>query len=183
MAKPKPLPPVELLRELFSYDPETGAVTRLKATSNRLKVGDTVGTPSICGYLRFHLNGTTYPLHRLIWKLQTGKDAPKEIDHVNRDKQDNRWSNLRAAEHSENQANKPYKPGRYLRGARRTPYGAWYATCHGKHLGMASSEEHAHEMYKEHHVMENGEFSPYWPAPAPRLKFGSRQTSPSTLGG
>ena len=34
MAKAKPLPPIEVLRELFSYDPETGVVTRNKRTTN-----------------------------------------------------------------------------------------------------------------------------------------------------
>ena len=177
MVKAKPLPPVELLRELFSYDPETGAVTRNKtgAQVGYRNVGD--------GYLRFSLNRSVMKVHRLAWKLQTGEEPPQEIDHVNQDKTDNRWCNLRAAEPRENQANKKYPKQRYLKGARRTPYGAWYASCHGEHIGMASSEEHAHELYKKHHAKKYGEFSPYWLAPAPHSISGSRQTSPSTLGG
>ena len=169
MVKAKPLPPVELLRELFSYDPETGVVKRLKATSNRLKVGDTVGYVNEGdGYLRFSLNGQVIKVHRLVWKLQTGEEPPQEIDHENRDRTDNKWCNLRAATYGQNQSNKSYPRGKYLPGARRTKEGAWFAACHREHIGMASSEEHAHELYKEHHAKKYGEFSPYWPAPAPR---------------
>ena len=164
MAKAKPLPPIEVLRELFSYDPETGVVTRNKSTSNCNKAGDQVGwfNPGD-GYMRFELNRKVVKIHRLAWKLMTGEEPPQEIDHINRDKTDNRWSNLREAKYDENQANRVKKKHRYLPGARRGPTGNWYASSHRKHLGSYSSEQEAHDAYVKWHREHYGEFSVYAP--------------------
>ena len=163
MVKAKPLPPVEVLREHFSYDPETGIVTRNKRTTNRNRAGDEVGwlNPGD-GYLRFELNGKVIKNHRLAWKLMTGIEPPQEIDHINRDKADNRWTNLRKASYAQNQANRTRRKHTHLPGARQTVTGLWYATASGKHLGMASSEQEAHDVYVKWHREQYGEFSVYY---------------------
>lgn len=58
-------------------------------------------------------NGTSILMHRFIWRLVTGEWPTHEIDHVNRNKRDNRWLNLREATHSENGQNRDvYKNNR-----------------------------------------------------------------------
>ena len=55
------------------------------------------------GYVRCMYKGKTTYLHRVLLGLTS---ADKEVDHVNRDKLDNRRSNLRVCEHWLNAANK-----------------------------------------------------------------------------
>ena len=162
MVKAKPLPPVEVLRELFCYDPETGVVTRKKRTTNRNKAGEQVGWLNKGdGYMRLELDRQAIKIHRLAWTLMTGEEPPQEIDHINRDKTDNRWSNLREARCEQNQANKVKRKHRYLPGARRGPSGNWYANCSAGHLGSFSSEQEAHDAYVRWHREHYGEFSVY----------------------
>lgn len=99
-----PLPTVEVLKDYFEYDKNTGTVTRLKRVANRTKVGDKVGSKRVDGYLSTTFKGKSYFLHRIIWKMHYGYD-PTEIDHVNGDRSDNRLCNLREVSYSENSHN------------------------------------------------------------------------------
>lgn len=56
-------------------------------------------------YLKGSILGKQYSAHRIIWLWKTG-DWPKEIDHENKNKQDNRWINLRVLEPYLNSHNK-----------------------------------------------------------------------------
>ena len=94
MLKRKELPSVERLRELFAYDDKAGVLI-----SN--KTNKTVGTFNYAGYLRTSIDGKSYQLHRVIWKLVKGEEPPFEIDHINRDRADNRIENLRSATRTE----------------------------------------------------------------------------------
>ncbi len=47
-----------------------------------------------------------YMEHRLAWFYMMGEWPKHEVDHVNGDPFDNRWINLRAATHQENQSNR-----------------------------------------------------------------------------
>jgi hypothetical protein len=44
--------------------------------------------------------------HRVIWALQTGEWPQQHIDHINGDKQDNRWENLRCVSRRSNMRNR-----------------------------------------------------------------------------
>jgi hypothetical protein len=56
------------------------------------------------GYRVMSLDNKTYLVHRLIWLLHHGY-LPKQIDHINRIKTDNRIENMRGATPSENVIN------------------------------------------------------------------------------
>lgn len=106
----RPLPTAERLRELFAYDPETGIVSAKTYTAPKTKrkavnIGDQVGYYDAFGYLKVTVDGKLYVLHRVIWKLVTGKEPPAYLDHANRVRDDNRWSNLREADAALNGAN------------------------------------------------------------------------------
>ena len=102
----KPLPSVEVLRNLFAYDPESGVLTR-NTGKHKGHVGKHVTKN---GYIRFNIrhNGKSnlYLAHRVIWALYYGEDpGENEIDHINRNRSDNRIENLRLVDRTEQLAN------------------------------------------------------------------------------
>ena len=61
------------------------------------------GSPNHQGYLQVRINGSIYKVHRLIAEtFIPNPENKKEIDHINRDPQDNRVENLRWATRQEN---------------------------------------------------------------------------------
>ncbi len=100
----KPLVTQERLKELMSYDENTGLFTQIKARS-KIQVGDTVGY-LYDGYIRTEIDDRGYLVHRLAFLYMEGEFPPEEVDHINHDRSDNRMVNLRKATRGENQKNK-----------------------------------------------------------------------------
>jgi len=96
----------ERLKELFYYSPETGLITRIKKTSNRVSVGDIAGCVDSKGYVSIGVYGKTFRAHRLAFMYMTGS-WPNHVDHINGIKADNRWDNLRSVTNKENHKNMP----------------------------------------------------------------------------
>lgn len=94
----------EYLHSLFEYRDGIlySKINRYKTTT---KKGSVIGYPCESGYLRTGLNYKTYKIHRLIFIMFHGY-SPKEIDHINGIKTDNRIENLREVTTSQNQCNK-----------------------------------------------------------------------------
>lgn len=94
---------MESLRNLFTYDPDTGVLTWACGRNK----GRDAGYPTSNGYLRVKIGQTHYRVHRIIWKLYHGTDIPdlQQIDHINRNRTDNRIGNLRVVTASENNRN------------------------------------------------------------------------------
>lgn len=105
--KCKPLPGLSLLNELFAYNKKTGKVFRRKYTCGRAVKGVLVGTCDSKGHLQVYINGELYMLHRIVWKLQTGRDPLGELDHINGNKTDNKIKNLREVQIGDNNKNSP----------------------------------------------------------------------------
>jgi hypothetical protein len=105
MPKPKPLPPVETLREMLSYSPVTGKLTWIKS-SRVTRAGAEAGGFDRRGYRRIAFNGSRCLAHRLAWAIHHGVDPGElEIDHRDHDKANNRIDNLRLATDRQNKYN------------------------------------------------------------------------------
>lgn len=98
----------QLIKELFTYkDGELYWNKQPHPWHNNDKVAGSIRTK---GYIEIHFKGKSYKAHRLIWMYHYGA-IPKgiQIDHLNRDRTDNRIENLRLVTNQENQFNKDVK--------------------------------------------------------------------------
>lgn len=105
--------------EYYNYDASTGTFffkerprhefSRQELHTTHLKrVGKKAGCPNDAGYVKILIDGKYYSGHRVAWLIMTGevvKYPEFEIDHINGDRGDNRFSNLRKVTKSENQRN------------------------------------------------------------------------------
>lgn len=90
------------VRDIFDYDPSTGVVTRKRSVSRNTKASQRVGTVNGNGYLAVRVLKKTYSLHRIIWLHSYGYLPSKDIDHINRNRLDNRLLNLREVQRIDN---------------------------------------------------------------------------------
>jgi hypothetical protein len=95
----------EYLKEILLYHPETGIFTWKVKKSKKTKIGSVAGTNN-AGYVHIRIDEKKHFAHRLAWFYQTGSVAPYMIDHINGNKSDNRWTNLRRATRNENSRNR-----------------------------------------------------------------------------
>lgn len=117
------LPTQERLKELFSYNPDTGLFTRLVTTSFGNYPGDIAGYEDKHGYVQICVDYKLCRAHRLAWLYMTGNWPTKQIDHINRIKNDNRFVNLRDVSNKENSLNKgPQSARSTLRAGSKNTY-------------------------------------------------------------
>ncbi len=89
----------------ISYDRDTGIFTR-KVASSRMKAGSECSATNSKGYVEFNILGKLVRAHRLAFFIINGEWPLLTVDHINGDKQDNRWSNLREVDNKTNCENK-----------------------------------------------------------------------------
>lgn len=156
----------ERVRELLHYDPETGAFTWRVARSN-VKAGARAGNPNAAlGYVQIGIDGRLHYAHRLAFLVMQG-DCPRYIDHINGDRADNRWVNLRAAEARQNAVNRPM-PAANTSGVQGVQWcrttQRWRAVMsignRPKHLGRFATKEEAAAAYAQAMIARHGEFTP-----------------------
>lgn len=155
---------LDRVREVLSYDPETGIFRWRIKLSDRAPIGKVAGGRAPKGQWRIKIDGRYYMAHRLAWFLMTGV-WPSEVDHKNRIGRDNRWENLRECTHSQNHANTKCRSDNTsgFKGVQfRKQTGKYQATVvkDGKrvHVGSFARAEDAFEAYCRKAVEMFGEF-------------------------
>lgn len=135
------------LRERLRYDPDTGEFYRFKKLAQRF---ERVGSPHIQGYIRICVDYGEYLAHRLAWLYMTGGWPKREIDHINGNKTDNRWINLRDVTTHQNGWNKGMMSTNTT-GFTGVYYGknckGWRAQYNNKHLGVFVTKQEAYDAY------------------------------------
>ena len=97
----------KILKELLSYDSETGLFKWIVNRNHLAKTGDIAGgIRKATGYRVIFVNGKSYQAHRLVWFYIHGKFPKHELDHINHNRHDNRLCNLREVMHAENGRNR-----------------------------------------------------------------------------
>jgi hypothetical protein len=96
----KQLPTLERVHSLLLYDPETGHFTnqpdRPYLTEEQLMHGP--GRINKGGYINLYIDKIVYVAHRIAWLIIHKSDPGQiQIDHINRNRTDNRIINLRKA--------------------------------------------------------------------------------------
>lgn len=153
----------ERLRQVLAYDKDTGAFTWLSRTGGTSKEGIAAGTFDERGYLRIGLDGRVYRAHRLAWMYVFGTWPSGEIDHIDGDKSNNRFTNLRDVSRQVNQQNQRRAHKRSGSGtlgvSMHASTGKWRARIwvngKNKSLGLFESKDLASAAYaiakREHH--------------------------------
>lgn len=85
---------LDLAKEIFSYDRNTGDLIRIIKTGPNCTLGP-IRTADSNGYYKVEFNYKKYLVHRVVWLLEFGYFPENQIDHINRDRTDNRVCNLR----------------------------------------------------------------------------------------
>ena len=91
----------ERLKELLTYDPETGVFEWKELTHGRKSPA---GGPMSSGYIQIFVDGKHCYAHRLAWLYMHGF-IPDQVDHANGERDDNRLDNLRASNNKDNKKN------------------------------------------------------------------------------
>jgi hypothetical protein len=131
------------LKEVLHYDSDSGVFTWAidRPMAPKAPKGKIAGGKDGHGYHIICIDGVRHSAHRLVWLYVHGF-YPKEIDHQNHDRADNRLINLRATDRSGNGKNisKPIDNKSGVVGVSWTKrlgkrYDKWEVRACGKFLG------------------------------------------------
>lgn len=140
------------IAEWFIYDPSTGLLRHRNARPNGRSGGTIAGSLQSGGYRQVRYMGRAHYAHRVAWLLMTGDWPAEEIDHIDHDRSNNQWSNLRVVTRSENMQNQKPRSREGSKGIFfRADRGKWRARIRVngriKNLGQFETAEEAHAAY------------------------------------
>lgn len=147
-------------QEMVTYDPLSGEIQGASTHINTYKGSE--------GYLQVHLKGATFPVHRVAWFLYYSY-WPQFIDHIDGDRTNNKLSNLRECNRTENMCNKAaHRKGKLVGCNFDKTRGLWSAAIkldngNRVHLGRYASEREASLQYCRYvlkHKLVRREFLP-----------------------
>lgn len=158
-----PLPPIDVLKGRFSYDPDTGLITRLVGRSNHPK-GSVAGNNQH-DYIYIQYKRCRMLAHRVAWALHYGEWPAGELDHINFDRKDNRIANLRIASVADNQRNRAVQSNSTtgIKGVTGQKSGTYIAKISLNkrqiHLGSFKDSDEAAHAYNKAAILLHGEFA------------------------
>ena len=152
--------------QFFEYDETSSSCLRWKVSRGRVKQGSIAGTLDSKNQWTVKLNGVSLRAHRLVYILNHGS-IPEglEIDHKDRNSQNNIITNLRAVTHKENIINRvpKQKNPTGFRGVYLAPSGRFRQTIglHGTttYLGTYDTQEEAAKAYDTQAIGLHGDFA------------------------
>lgn len=156
---------LEELQQLLSYDPKTGFFTWRRTRSRFAYRGQIAGRLTTKGYRHIAICGEEYYAHRLAWLFSYREWPDGWLDHINRDRDDNRIRNLRLATHVESNQNTRAKSNSRtgLKGVTQNG-NRWMARIrHGGRriqIGSFATKEEAAEAYRNAALTLHREFAP-----------------------
>lgn len=93
----------ERVKQVLAYDPLSGIFRWLICeVVNQIHPGDVAGCRSDKGYWHIRVDGELHYRSRLAWFYMTGEWPTKFVDHRDRERQNDRWKNLRLATNQDN---------------------------------------------------------------------------------
>lgn len=109
----------------ISYDMGSGTLV-WRTTKGRAIKGEKVGWLSKHGYIEAQVQGKRFKAHHLVWYIHHGY-FPKQLDHIDGDRTNNKIENLRECTTVENARNRKKKNNRAL------PRNVYHAKTKGKY--------------------------------------------------
>lgn len=155
----------ERLREILSYNLKSGKFTWIKKTSIRTKIGEEAGHTYTSAngrqYLHLTIDYNKFACHRLAWFYVTGAWPDFEIDHCDGDGLNNRWLNLRPAEHQQNSYNTKLRVDNKT-GVKGVSYdcsrGKYAVDLNGRHFGRYATLHEAKAVRERLARVAHGDF-------------------------
>jgi hypothetical protein len=146
---------------MLEYIPGTGQFLWKEGAVWNRSPGEEAGYRKPDGYKTYKIFGQTYFGQQLAWFYMFGVWPSEEIDHINHDRADNRFLNLRPASDAQNARNRVARRGRRLpTGVERIRgCGRFRARIGHKHLGMFDKPEDAHLSYMVAAREDYGDFA------------------------
>jgi len=148
----------ERLRSALDYDANTGVFQWRAGAFARVRPGKVAGcTNPVTGYRQIRIDNAGYLAHRLAWLLVTGEWPAGDIDHIDSNRENNAFRNLRCVSPRTNSENMRRATKRSTTGLlgvvhdrKRRGFKATICTNGRRiHIGTFSTPDAAHAAYVE----------------------------------